>query len=173
MPEAPYAHRALRSACSEALKRCPASRIQHVREHTRAQRCPRNSGATVRSNVESARRRSNGQAACQRRPKIDPLSVLGTPGKGSVRRFRCLASFRIPCSGRWTAVEGRGGAPAAQRGRTTSRPTRIRRILDRAGRLGNDVVQVISASGERGGGRRRRACRRPALSGSTDKSPAT
>ena len=31
--------------------------------------------------------------------------------------------------GRWTAVSGRGGAPAAKRGRTTLRPRRIRRIL--------------------------------------------
>src|ERR1035441_9376175 len=43
--------------------------------------------------------------------------------------FLRLASFRPVLGGRWTAVSGRGGAPAAKRGRTTLRPRRIRRIL--------------------------------------------
>src|ERR1700730_865919 len=63
-----------------------------------------------------------------------PLICVGYPRKGwdPLKLFRCcLASFPgPPCAvGQWTAVRGRGGAPAAQRGRTTSRPARIRRIL--------------------------------------------
>src|SRR5271166_3477215 len=50
----------------------------------------------------------------------------------------------ICVGGRWTASRGRGGAPAAQRGRTTSRPTRMRRILGRRGVRAKDVaVQVM------------------------------
>jgi len=42
-----------------------------------------------------------------------------------------LASFRHTCLGAVDRSRGRGGAPTAQRGRTTSRPTRIRRKLGR------------------------------------------
>ena len=48
--------------------------------------------------------------------------------------FRCLAWFGHVPYGGGTASWGRGEAPAAQRGRTTSRPTRIHRILWLAGR---------------------------------------
>jgi len=53
------------------------------------------------------------------------LSVLGTPVKGwdLLVVSRCLASFRHTCLGAVDRSRGRGGAPAAQRGRTTSRPT--------------------------------------------------
>jgi len=44
-----------------------------------------------------------------------------------------LASFRHTCLGAVDRSRGRGGAPTAQRGRTTSRPTRIRRKLGRPG----------------------------------------
>ena len=73
------------------------------------------------------------------RDRLEPqhafaLSVLGTPVKvGSVGCLRCLASFRHTCLGAVDRSRGRGGAPAAQRGRTTSRPARIRRKLGRPG----------------------------------------
>src|SRR5271166_5042983 len=69
-------------------------------------------------------------------PNKYPLICVGDPRKGgSIWLFRTLL-ISLPRSvlmGRWTASRGRGGAPAAQRGRTTSRPTRMRRILGRCG----------------------------------------
>ena len=104
------------------------------------------------------------------------LICVGDPRKGGILgRFRSwLVSFRS-VYGAVDRGRGRGGAPAAQRGRTTSRPARIRRILDRPWERGKDVVvQVICClPGENVCGRRRCACRRPALSGSTDNGPAT
>src|SRR6478609_8113366 len=51
------------------------------------------------------------------------LSVLGTPGKGgSVACFGCLAWFPGHCLASVDRCRGRGGAPGAQRGRTTSTP---------------------------------------------------
>ena len=78
---------------------------------------------------------------------VTPLSVLGTPVKvDPFGLFRTLL-ISLPRSmlmGRWTASRGRGGAPAAQRGLTTSRPTRMRRILGRRGVRAKDVaVQVM------------------------------
>ena len=58
------------------------------------------------------------------------LLFFGDPRKGGIRwSFSyLLASFRS-VYGAVDRSRGRGGAPAAQRGRTTSRPARIRRIL--------------------------------------------
>src|SRR6185312_5841209 len=106
---------------------------------------------------------------------IISLSVLGTPVKVDPWSFSCLlASFRS-VYGAVDRSRGRGGGRAAQRGRTTSRPARIRRILIGRGERGKDVVvQVICClPGQNVCGRRRCACRRPALSGSTDEGPAT
>ena len=65
---------------------------------------------------------------------IAPLSVLGTPVKVDPLVVSSLFDLTsAPCWGRWTASRGRGGAPAAPRGRTTSRPMRIHRILGRRG----------------------------------------
>ena len=62
------------------------------------------------------------------------LSVLRTPVKVGIRCcLSCLASFRHTCLGAVDRSRGRGGAPTAQRGRTTARPTRIRRKLGRPG----------------------------------------
>ena len=61
---------------------------------------------------------------------LGPLSVLGTPVKVRVRwLFLVVWPGSVPCLGRWTVSRGRGGAPVAQRGRTTLRPARVRRIL--------------------------------------------
>src|SRR5271166_6054561 len=65
--------------------------------------------------------------------RLVSLSVLGTPVKvGLLVISLVLASFR-PVLGAVDRSRGRGGggAPAAQRGRTTLRPERIRRILGR------------------------------------------
>ena len=52
-----------------------------------------------------------------------PLSVLGTPVKVGVRcHFWCWPSSLPGLAGRWAQRGGQGGAPAAQRGRTTLTP---------------------------------------------------
>jgi len=51
------------------------------------------------------------------------LSVLGTPVKVGVCCHFCCWSSSLPgLGGRWVRVRGHGGAPAAQRGRTTLTP---------------------------------------------------
>jgi hypothetical protein len=111
------------------------------------------------------------------RDRLEPqhafaLSVLRTPVKVGIRCcLSCLASFRHTCLGAVDRSRGRGGAPAAQRGRTTSRPTRIHRKLGRPGGEAKTLrFKSSAASWERRTccGRQRRTCRRPALSGSTD-----
>ena len=97
----------------------------------------------------------------------------GSPGVQVPRATRlvsrCLASFRPPCLRAVDRSRGRGGAPAAQRGQTTLRPTRIRRILLVAGTEAKTLwFKSSAASRECAVGARRCACRRPALSGSTD-----
>src|ERR1700730_13831538 len=59
---------------------------------------------------------------------LGSLSVLRTPGKGGSVVFFVLPRSG-PCLRRWTGVGVEVERPAAQRGRTTSMPTRIRRIL--------------------------------------------
>src|SRR3954452_15275958 len=71
-----------------------------------------------------------------------------------------------PWTWRWTVVGGQGGAPAAQRGRTTLMSTRSTACCS-AGRRGWLVFKSCAASG----GVRCcwwGACRRPDLSGSAD-----
>ena len=80
--------------------------------------------------------------------KVDPLVVsVVWPRSG-----HCVAAV--------DRSRGRGGAPAAQRGRTTSRPTRIRRILGRPGKGKMLWFKSSAASGDRR--ESRCACRRPA-----------
>ena len=73
------------------------------------------------------------------------LSVLGTPVKVGIRwSFLLFGLVPARAVGAVDRSRGRGGAPAAQRGRTTSRPTRIRRILvGRENEAKEVVVQVI------------------------------
>jgi hypothetical protein len=81
------------------------------------------------------------------------LSVLGTPVKVGIRvGFACSGPSFRPCLGWWSRSRGRGGAPGAQRGRTTSRlarsPPHTRWPGDEAK---TRVVQVICCLPERAG----------------------
>ena len=75
-----------------------------------------------------------------------PICV-GDPRKGGIHC--CLRSDwprSGPCLVAVDRSRGRGGAPAAQRGRTTSRPARIRRILGRADEAKTLGVKSSAAS---------------------------
>ena len=113
------------------------------------------------------------------RPSRGSLSVMRTPVKvGSISHlggsFPVFALVVARAGPRGTAAGGQGGAPAAQRGRTTLRPARIRRILmervDGVKTLGVQAVGASRCSG-RGAAVCGGACRRPALSGSTGDEP--
>ena len=152
-------------------------------------RCPGSGSATdsaVDPAADGVRVGRNRHMSLWRRTAHDvpALSVLGTavkvdicvgdPRKGGSVVVSLVGLIRLR-AGAVDRSRGRGGAPAAQRGRTTSRPTRIRRIL---GRRGVRVKMLrfkscgasVSAQGRRD---QSVACRRPALSGSTDEGPAT
>src|ERR1700739_4478181 len=80
-------------------------------------------------------------------PQVDPftLSVLGTHVKvGSVGcSVGLFGLVPVPWPGSVDRSWGRGGAPAAQRGRTTSRPAGIRRILLRPRDEAKHVVEQV------------------------------
>jgi len=68
-------------------------------------------------------------------PRRALLICVGDPRKGGNPLVFSLFGLGRPIGlGAVDRSRGRGGAPGAQRGRTTSRPTRIRRILWLAGR---------------------------------------
>ena len=70
----------------------------------------------------------------------ESLSVLGTPVKGgSLVVFVLFGLVRARALWRWTIVGVEVERPQAQRGRTTSRPARIHRILGR-GRMRRKVL---------------------------------
>jgi hypothetical protein len=96
-----------------------------------------------------------------RRASADEFLIcVADPRKGWDPLVVCVvASFRPPCPGAVDRSRGRGGAPAAQRGRTTSTPTRIRRIIGRR-RVRRKVVWLkpSGASGARTWGGRRAGC---------------